>query len=259
MAYLDFLAVFIGIPTLFFAFLNVWLRRSGYEFPASLQAWPALPVVFGHVLLALLYTSPWDNYLVAAGVWWYDPDLVLGITIGYVPLEEYLFFVGQTLLLGLAFLAAARLLPRPARPFRSRPRIRLTSASLTLALWLLGFSLLGLGHRPGAYLGLELAWGMIPLSVQLAFGADILWHYRSPVLWTLLPGTLLLSLADAIAIDSGTWTIDPQQSLGFVVGGTLPLEEFIFFLLTTSMVVFGVTLMIAGQSHQRAGWIPSES
>lgn len=258
MAYLDFLAAFIGIPTLFFAFLNAWLRSSRHEFPSSLQAWPALPVVVGHVLLALLYTTPWDNYLVATGVWWYDPDLVLGITFGFVPLEEYLFFIGQTMLLGLALLAAVRLLPRPARPFRSRHRLRLISAGLTFALCLLGLILLGLGPPGGAYLGLELAWGMIPLTVQLAFGADILWHYRSPVLWTLLPGTLLLSLADAFAINSGTWTIDPQQSIGFLLGGVLPMEEFIFFLLTTSMVVFGVTLMIASQSHQRAGWIPAK-
>ncbi len=208
------------------------------------------------MLLALIYTTPWDNFLVATRVWWYNPDLVLGITLGYVPFEEYLFFVGQTTLLGLAFLAAARLLPRPDLPFRSRPQLRLISGGLTLVLWLSGLALLGLGHLPGTYLGLELTWGMIPLLIQLAFGADILWHYRRPVLWTLLPGTLFLSLADAIAIHAGTWTIDPQQSLGVVFGGILPVEEFIFFLLTTSMVVFGVTLVIAKQSHERARWIP---
>ena len=256
MAYLDFLSVYIGIPALFLALLNTLLRRKGRALPSSLRAWPALTVVGGHALLALLYTTPWDNYLVATRVWWYNPDLVLGITFGYVPFEEYLFFVGQTMLLGLAFLAAALLSPQPALPFRARPQLRLWSAGLTLAAWLFGLSMLGLAHRPGTYLGLELAWGMIPLSIQLTFGADILWHYRSPVLWTLLPGTLFLSLADAIAIRSGTWTIDPQQSLGVVFGGILPLEEFIFFLLTTSMVVFGVTLVIAKQSHERARWIP---
>ena len=258
MAYLEFLLLFIGIPAVFFVVLIAILRRLGYELPNSLQAWPAIPVVGGHVLLALLYTTPWDNYLVATRVWWYDPDLVLGITLGYVPLEEYLFFVGQTSLLGLALLAAARLLPRPALVFRSRPRLRLLSAGLTLSLWLLGVLLLGTGQPPATYLGLELAWGMVPISIQLAFGADILWHYRGAVLWTLLPGTFLLSLADAFAIRSGTWTIDPQQSLGFAFGGVLPLEESIFFLLTTSMVVFGVTLVIAKQSHERALWIPGK-
>lgn len=256
MSYLEFLTVFIGIPALVLVPLNLLLQKKGRRIPSSLRAWPALTVVGGHALLALLYTTPWDNYLVATRVWWYNRDLVLGITFGYVPFEEYLFFVGQTLLLGLALLAAARLSPQPALAFRSQPLLRSWSAGLTLAAWLCGLSLLGSGHDRGTYLGLELVWGMVPLSIQLTFGADILWHYRRPVLWTLLPGTLFLSLADAAAINSGTWTIDPRQSLGLVFGGILPLEEFTFFLLTTSMVVFGVTLVIAKESHERAHWIP---
>ena len=49
-----------------------------------------------HMLLALIYTTPWDNYLVANRVWWYDPALVTGITLAWVPLEEYAFFLLQT-------------------------------------------------------------------------------------------------------------------------------------------------------------------
>lgn len=52
-------------------------------------------------LIALVYTTPWDNYLVAKRVWYYDPALILKITIGYVPLEEYAFFILQTFLTGL--------------------------------------------------------------------------------------------------------------------------------------------------------------
>ena len=254
MAYLYFLAVFVGIPTLFFALLNATLRRLGFELPSSLQAWPALTVVGGHVLLALVYTTPWDNYLVATRVWWYNPDLVLGFTFGYVPFEEYLFFVGQTVLLGLALLAAGRLFPNPALSFRPRPFLRMGSAGLALVAWLFGLLLLLWDHLPGTYMGLELVWGMIPILIQFAFGADILWHHWRPVLWTLLPGTLYLAGADALAIRSGTWTIDPEQSLGVILGGILPLEEFVFFLLTSSMVVFGVTLVIAKESHVRARW-----
>ena len=254
MAYLNFLAVFVGIPVLFFALLNFTLYRLGFELPSSLRTWPALTVVGGHVLLALVYTTPWDNYLVATRVWWYNPDLVLGITLGYVPFEEYLFFVGQTVLLGLALLAAGRLLPDPSLSFHPQPYLRLGSAGLALVAWLFGLLLLLWGHPPGTYMGLELAWGMIPLLIQFTFGADILWHHRRPVLWTLLPGALFLSCADALAIRSGTWTIDPEQSLGVTLGGILPVEEFVFFLLTSSMVVFGVTLVIARESHVRARW-----
>ena len=61
-----------------------------------------------HVLLAVVYTTPWDNYLVATGVWYYDPQLVSGIVLGWVPIEEYTFFVLQTILTSLVLLFVAR-------------------------------------------------------------------------------------------------------------------------------------------------------
>lgn len=52
-------------------------------------------------MIALIYTTPWDNYLVASGVWFYDPARVWNIILGWVPLEEYIFFILQTILTGL--------------------------------------------------------------------------------------------------------------------------------------------------------------
>jgi lycopene cyclase domain len=57
----------------------------------------AIPIV---CLIAFTYTTPWDNYLVAQEVWWYGANRVVG-TIGYVPVEEYMFFVLQPILTGL--------------------------------------------------------------------------------------------------------------------------------------------------------------
>ncbi len=56
-------------------------------------------------LVALVYSTPWDNWIVAQGVWSYDPARVAGIVIGWVPLEEYLFFMLQPMLSGLIVLA----------------------------------------------------------------------------------------------------------------------------------------------------------
>jgi len=53
------------------------------------------------MVLALLYVTAWDNYLVASRIWYYSPAQVLKVIIGFVPLEEYLFFLLQTLLTGL--------------------------------------------------------------------------------------------------------------------------------------------------------------
>ena len=35
------------------------------------------------------------------------------------------------------------------------------------------------------------------------------------------------------------------------LGGVLPIEEFTFFLITTTLLTFGVTLLLAEESHRR--------
>jgi lycopene cyclase domain-containing protein len=54
-------------------------------------------------LLGIVYaaTSPWDNAAVAMGLWDFDPARILGVRLGWLPLEEYAFFGLQTLLTGV--------------------------------------------------------------------------------------------------------------------------------------------------------------
>jgi lycopene beta-cyclase len=89
MSYLLFLIVFVCIPLGFL----VWRLRRLWRIE--------LAMLVGLAAIAVIYTTPWDNYLVATGVWSYDPQLVLNHTIGYVPVEEYAFFILQAFLTGL--------------------------------------------------------------------------------------------------------------------------------------------------------------
>lgn len=253
MTYSAFLALFLLVPLLLTAAFTRTLQNRGMPVPSSLRAWPVLPVLAGHAVLAVLYTTPWDNYLVATQVWWYDKALVSGLVIGFVPLEEYLFFVAQTILVGLWTLLAARLTGRNGPELLPRPYFRLWSTLLVGLVGGLGAYLLASRQVAGTYLGLELVWAAVPLAIQLSFGADILWHYRAHIFTTLIPAVAYFSIADAIAIRAGTWTISPLQSSGILVGGVLPVEEMLFFLLTTAMVISGVTLMLSRFSHERAG------
>lgn len=250
MTYFGFLAIFLLIPISLLAAAAVYDRRHGRVLPALLHHWPPFAAVALHILLALVYTTPWDNYLVATRVWWYDPQLVTGIVIGWVPIEEYTFFVLQPILGGLWLLFWARRL-RFENRVALRPWLRWGSVALLGACWLGAVFMLVAGWKPGTYLGLELAWALPPIMLQLGFGADILWRYRQLVLGVILPLTFYLSCADALAIGWGTWTIDPAQSLGILLPGALPIEEFIFFLLTNTLVGFGVTLILARESHER--------
>jgi lycopene cyclase domain-containing protein len=251
MTYFGFLVIFLVTPILILAGVAVWDQRHGRELPPTLQSWPPYAAIALHILLALLYTTPWDNYLVATHVWWYNPTLVTGFVIGWVPIEEYTFFVLQPILGGLWLLFLARRPNWGGKRAELRPSLRWWSVGVLSVVWLTAVIILTMGWQPGTYLGLELGWALLPIILQLGFGADILWRYRRLVFWTIVPLVIYLSTADALAISWGTWTIDPAQSTGLLLGGVLPLEEAIFFLLTNILVAFGVTLLLAQESHER--------
>jgi lycopene beta-cyclase len=252
--YFGFLILFVGIPLAILALLT-WLdHRQERRLPRSLRLLPAGWALIALVLIAMIYTTPWDNYLVATGVWWYDPELVTGLTLGWVPIEEYTFFVLQTILTGLWLLWLARRI-KPARSvFRPKQPLRW---AITLSLeifWLLSVVSLAADWQPGTYLALIMIWALPPVMLQITFGADILWHFRRWVLPGVLIPTLYLSAADSLAIQSGTWTISPTKTLGIHFPGGLPLEEFTFFLVTNVLIVFGMTLMLARESRRRLSW-----
>jgi lycopene cyclase domain-containing protein len=256
MTYFGFLALFVGIPILLLSGLTLRDRRRGVTPPSSLNNLPIGLAIVLHSIIALLYTTPWDNYLVATSVWWYDPSLVSGLVIGYVPIEEYTFFVLQPILTGLWVALLMRRLP--LRPSALRPGLRVKAVIGTAAIWLLAVMILLSGWQPGTYLGLELSWALLPVMLQLGFGADILWRFRWQVIPGILVPTLYLSAADALAIGAGTWTIDPAQSVQVHLLGVLPLEELIFFLLTNTLVTFGVVLIQAQESRTRIPFLSAK-
>lgn len=249
MTYFLFLALFVGIPILILLGVAWADVRGGRKRPSTLASWPVAGGILLHALIALVYTTPWDNYLVATGVWWYDPALVTGMVLGWVPIEEYTFFVVQPILAGLWLTALARRLP-PV-PVTPNPAIRRGGLAFIALLWLGVLTIPVAGWQPGTYLFLELVWALPPIALQWAFGGDILWRNRRLVLLSIVPLTLYLSGADALAIGAGTWTIDPAQSTGLLLGGVLPIEEFLFFGLTNILITFGLTLVWAEESHRR--------
>lgn len=261
MTYFGFLAQFVGIPILILLAWTIFDYRRGKRLPSVLNSWPVWAGIGAHMLVALVYTTPWDNYLVASGVWWYDPNLVTGIVFGWVPVEEYTFFLVQPILTGLWLFALTRYLPLPTEALDNRWYIRLIPLAILAMIWIIAAVILLTAWKPGTYLGLELIWALPPIMLQIAFGGDILWKYRRVIFLAIASASLYLSAADYLAIGSGTWTIDPAQSLQIYLAGVLPIEEFIFFTLTNVLLVFGLTLVMAQESHQRVPaiarkWLP---
>ena len=258
MTYFGFLLRFLLIPILIFLFITLWDNQRNKQIPGfhnGRAVWIGIAI---HVLLAALYTTPWDNYLVATGVWYYNPDLVTGLVIGYVPIEEYTFFVVETILSGLWWWFLARRLPLPKTEFKPNKLIVYVSACLLLVTWMIFIYLFFGDNKPLTYLSIILFWALPAILPQLLFGADILWHYRRLVTWAILiPGTYL-SLTDIVALKATTWSISPTQTTGILLFGILPLEEIIFFFITNVLITFGLTLLLANVSQERFAEIKAQ-
>lgn len=249
MTYASFLFVFLVPPILLLALMSRRDAARGRAPVGLAQGRPVWLAVGLFMLIAVIYTTPWDNYLVATDVWSYDARRVTGARIGYVPIEEYAFFLLEALLAGLCWLVLARRF-RPSGGLRSSRGLRSVTAGIVGAAWLVSLAVLLVAYPPMTYLALILAWALPPIAIQLFFGADILSKHRGLVLSSITLLTIYLSIADSLAIASGIWTIEPATSTGLFIG-PLPIEEAVFFAVTASLLVLGLTLVLAEESRAR--------
>lgn len=210
------------------------------------SAWTWLAVV---ATLAIVYTTPWDNYLIYRDVWGYTSSAVIG-TIGYVPIEEYAFFVIQTMIAGLFYfvLRGHRLLTVDHMPM---PRLfRPVGIAVGAALAAVGAACLIHPSEHALYMGLILVWAPPVLAGMWAVGAAKVWADRRRVAVSIGLPTLYLWIVDRIAIRRGIWDIRDRYSLTFDPFG-LPVEEATFFLLTTALCVVGLVLFLPPPPTER--------
>jgi lycopene cyclase domain-containing protein len=199
-------------------------------------------------LIAFIYTTPWDNYLVYRGVWGYGDERVLG-TIGYVPLEEYAFFLLQPVLTGLVLY---RLLVGEAPPrLRDGGVVRFFGSLFFIAITGIGVACLLSASDSALYMGLILSWAPPVLFALWAYAGDLFWALRRPFLLAVAGPTLYLWVADRIALGLGIWHISDTYSFDIDPLG-LPIEEATFFLVTNLLVVQGVLLFLFGDVVARA-------
>ena len=230
LTYLEFHAVFVVPPILLLAWLAVrrseawWDRRVG----------SGLAIV---IALALVYTTPWDNLLIAEGVWWYGEGATVA-TIWHAPVEEYLFFVLQPILTAL-WLAQFLEVADVSLHIPTSHRVVGALAGVTVSLVGLGL----LQSTTTFYLGAILFWAGPILAIQWAFGLTYLWRVRRLAFLAVAVPTLYLWVADWIAIRLGIWIISPAHTTGYTLVG-LPIEEALFFLVTNVFVVQAIVLYV---------------
>jgi 15-cis-phytoene synthase / lycopene beta-cyclase len=203
--------------------------------------------------IAVVSTTPWDSYLIRNRIWTYPANVVVGLRLFEIPVEEVFFFVVQTYNTSLLYLLLSKPTFHPVylrATSDSRPTERDEAKRLRLYSWygqlVLGISL-GLAHYAlqtggrGTYLSLIVAWAgpFLLLLWSLAYQFLLGLPWTNTALPIALP-TLYLWIVDTLALRRGTWVIEPGTKLGWQLWPGLEIEEAFFFLVTNALIVFGL-------------------
>jgi lycopene cyclase domain-containing protein len=237
LTYLQFHLLFLVPPVLLLVAANRWRPMGTPADAARVRGYDARHVGIALMAaVAFVYTTPWDNYLIAVGAWGYGEGRVL-VRFGYIPLGEYLFFLVQPVLTAL-WLYRFRI---PVGTLEINPAQRALGVGLGGIVSLLGWWIAT--TDAGFYLGTLLVWAGPVLSIQWGFGwTYLLERWRTVLLGVSVP-TLYLWVVDRYAIADGIWYLSDRYTTGAVVPGLgLPVEEAVFFLLTNLFVVQGLVL-----------------
>jgi lycopene cyclase domain-containing protein len=84
------------------------------------------------------------------------------------------------------------------------------------------------GLQQYAYLGVLLFILVTTLPLELYLGIRV-WRRPRRLALTVSPVVAVFVLWDLYAISNEHWFFDPEQTTGLVLGGLLPIEELLFF------------------------------
>ena len=261
LTYCNFLLLFIILPIIIFVILIIKISN---QIPKNDLKQDFSWILF-IALIAFLWTPIWDNYLVANKIWWYDDNLVFtNLIIGYVPIEEYTFFIVQPILVGLYL--KYNIIRSNAKATKTMDFIMDITTIPTIIciimisiIWMISvlyFIYFASDYPSFTYLMLIIIWSFPPLMVQLIFdvskyGTNIFFNYGKLLCFVIMSASIYLSLIDCIAIYYGIWTISDAHSIGNIIPSVLPFEEAFFFFITNVLCIFGCSFYLIPESRSR--------
>lgn len=193
-------------------------------------------------IIAFVYTTPWDNYIIYNEGWSFSTEKVLGI-IGYVPIEEYMFFIIQTVLTSLWALLCVRW-STPCLNFNYDKRSYQLIRWIPMAFWaiamIVGY-IIAIPGQPTFYLGCIL-WWISPVVMFMWYGAGNFFVKKIiPCSIAILVPTLYLCWVDQFALKENIWHINEKTMLNIFVTEDLPFEEALFFFISNFIIVLAGT------------------
>jgi lycopene beta-cyclase len=205
-------------------------------------------LAMGLVLLAvMIFTTPWDNLAAKWGIWGFPPGKYLA-RIGYLPVEEYLFFVLQSVNVMLAVRALFHFFPDWLTSFETRiSRGMLYCLAASIIPWVLVTVQLRWLRRkvgPRVNYAIHLAWFLPVIYAQWVLAPPLYYAHAGLLALVTVAFGVYYTLADLVAVRSGVWFFDEKQITGVKLDSLLPWEEVAFFFLTTLLVAQSYLLLL---------------
>lgn len=194
--------------------------------------------------IVVAFTTPWDNYAVAQGIWSF-PGGRHAFRVWHLPIEEYCFFVIQSVevLLICHGLTGPAGFHTPSTPPLISPGV-LTGLGVVAALWAFtGLRFRRRLPRRAQYLFHLLYWFGPVVAFQWVLAARLLLANLSAIIPATAIVGIWLTLADLAAVRQGIWEFDEGRILGLKWRNRLPVEEILFFFVSSLLVAQSYVMM----------------
>jgi len=238
--YLRFHLIF-NLPVL------ILLAALTWTVPWSADELKALGIV---LFAVVLFTAPWDNLAAKWGIWGFPREKYC-FRIGYLPVEEYAFFVLQSVNVMLAVRALFHFFPDwligQKTDVGAATLICLAASIIPWTFITFRFRSLRRTAGPRVNYAIHLAWFLPVIYTQWLLAPSLFWGHASLLLLLTASFGAYYTLADVFAVRSGTWYFDEKQITGAKLGGILPWEEIAFFFLTSLLVAQSYLLLLASE------------
>ena len=217
-------------------------------------SWSAGEILaFALVLAAvMIFTTPWDNLAAKWGIWGF-PREKFSLRIGYLPVEEYAFFVLQSANVMLALRAIFVFLPDwQLGQETAVGRWTLICLAASVVPWaVVAIQLRWLRRKCGPCVNyaVHLAWFLPVVYAQWVLAPPLFWGHAGLLALITVAFGVYYTLADLVAVRAGTWFFDEKQITGVKLGGVLPWEEIAFFFLTSLLVAQSYLLLLPEDSR----------
>lgn len=205
---------------------------------------------FGLVLLAVMvFTTPWDNFAAKWGIWGF-PREKYSLRIGYLPVEEYAFFLLQSVNVMLAIRSLFRFFPDwqtgQETEISKWTLICLTASVVPWVIIAVQLRWLRRKAGPRVNYAVHLAWFLPVIYAQWILAPPLFWRHAGLLTLVTMAFGIYYTLADLAAVRAGTWFFDEKQITGVKLAGVLPWEELSFFFLTSLLVAQSYLLLLPG-------------